>query len=106
MPGYVRVTGVPEHLAVDLEVGAKLTIFPPQSRLAQRPVFGFKVCLPKLPWLYNMGVTVKDCEALPRRHCLSSVAAVAAISVAALNSCRAPFLSGGSMPWFFLLSSV
>ena len=44
----VRVHGVAEHLAVDLEIEAEFPVFAPQGGFAERAVLGFEISRPQL----------------------------------------------------------
>ena len=69
MTGYVGVSAVPKHLAVDLQVRVELPFLAPEGVFAQTSVLGFQVFLPHLPGLHNVGVTIENLEVLTDSHC-------------------------------------
>ena len=56
----VRIHGVAEHLAVDLEIRAVLAFLAPQGCFAERAELRLQVVLPDRPRLDHMAVAIKD----------------------------------------------
>src|SRR6516165_11173376 len=67
----IGIFGIAIDFAVYLEVRAESTFFTPQREPPRNAILGFEVLLPKLPRFDDMGISIKDSEALAR-HRLSS----------------------------------